>query len=136
VRIISVSASAFHEDQQRAIAAGADDYVSKPFREEVLFGKIQEALKVDWILESGGAAPPKAALSLPAEALRAAVSALPLEITAKLRRAIRSADLDDIGELANQAEAYCPGLALEIRRLVAGYAYESLLLLLDGKAAQ
>ena len=43
-----MTASVFHEHRQEAINAGADDFISKPFREEVLFEKIQALLGVHY----------------------------------------------------------------------------------------
>ena len=59
VKIIAVSASSFKEDQKKAIQVGADDFVSKPFREETLFEKIEKLLgvKFTWAEEKGPAVP-------------------------------------------------------------------------------
>lgn len=45
-----MSASAFEENRQEALAAGADDYLTKPFREIVLFEKLERLLGVEYEL--------------------------------------------------------------------------------------
>jgi two-component system sensor histidine kinase/response regulator len=50
--IIAITASAFDEDRQAVLAAGCDDFVSKPFREEILLAKMQEHLGVQYIYEA------------------------------------------------------------------------------------
>ncbi|MDO8754337.1 MAG: ATP-binding protein, partial [Anaerolineales bacterium] len=41
VKIVSVTASAFEEDRKKAMEIGADDFLGKPFREDVLLEKIK-----------------------------------------------------------------------------------------------
>jgi DNA-binding response OmpR family regulator len=50
VKIICVTASAFEEDRRKALEAGADDFLAKPFREAVLFEKIGKLLGVEYVL--------------------------------------------------------------------------------------
>jgi len=130
VKILTMTASVFHEHRQEAIKAGADDFISKPFREEVLFEKIQALLSVKYrYAEESNPTPPMVS-SLPDTALRTAVAALPRDLVAKLRQATLSADLEHILELSEQAGVHSPGIAQEIRRLATGFAYENLLALL------
>jgi CheY-like chemotaxis protein len=49
--IIALTASAFEEQRGNILAAGCNDLVRKPFREEVLFDKIAEHLGVQYIYE-------------------------------------------------------------------------------------
>jgi two-component system sensor histidine kinase/response regulator len=49
--VIALTASAFEEDRARVIAAGCDDFVRKPFRREVLLGKIADYLQVRYRYE-------------------------------------------------------------------------------------
>jgi two-component system sensor histidine kinase/response regulator len=47
--IIALTASAFEEDRALVIAAGCDDFVRKPFREEVIWQKMGEYLGLKYI---------------------------------------------------------------------------------------
>jgi len=47
--IIALTASAFEEQRSNILAAGCDDLIRKPFREEVLFNKIAEFLGVTYV---------------------------------------------------------------------------------------
>ncbi|PSF36120.1 hypothetical protein C7H19_14050 [Aphanothece hegewaldii CCALA 016] len=49
--IIALTASAFDEQQTEILKAGADDFVSKPFQEALLFEKISQYLKVRYLYQ-------------------------------------------------------------------------------------
>ncbi len=49
--IIALTASAFEEDRSVVLSAGCDDFVRKPFREEVIFEKIAQYLGVRYLYE-------------------------------------------------------------------------------------
>jgi predicted ATPase/signal transduction histidine kinase/CheY-like chemotaxis protein/tRNA A-37 threonylcarbamoyl transferase component Bud32 len=49
--IIALTASAFEEERSLVLSAGCDDFVRKPFREEVLFEKMAELMGVRYLYE-------------------------------------------------------------------------------------
>jgi two-component system sensor histidine kinase/response regulator len=49
--IIALTASAFEEQRASILAAGCDDFVRKPFREQVIFLKMAEYLGVQYVYE-------------------------------------------------------------------------------------
>lgn len=50
--IIALTASAFEEQRSHILAAGCDDLIRKPFREEVIFNKMAEYLQLQYIYAS------------------------------------------------------------------------------------
>src|SRR6185436_8853889 len=48
-KIIAVTASAMDENRQQLMEIGADDFISKPFREVELFQKIHAHLGVEYV---------------------------------------------------------------------------------------
>ncbi|MGK7897502.1 MAG: PAS domain S-box protein, partial [Xenococcus sp. (in: cyanobacteria)] len=52
--IIALTASAFEEERTVVLSAGCDDFMRKPFREEILFDKMAEHLGVKYIYEEEG----------------------------------------------------------------------------------
>ncbi len=49
--IIALTASAFEEERNLVLSAGCDDFMRKPFREEVLWEKIAQHLGVEYIYQ-------------------------------------------------------------------------------------
>jgi CheY-like chemotaxis protein len=45
IPIIGLSANALNDERERSLQIGMDDYVSKPFKPELLYGIIQSYLR-------------------------------------------------------------------------------------------
>jgi PAS domain S-box-containing protein len=122
--IIAVSASAFEEDRQQALAAGASDFVGKPFRESELLEKLRGVLNIEYVYFTefprqgsapGGEATGSDRLNLPARTVE------------QLRRAIDSADYDRIIEILDAMADTAPEAAAALRKVVERFDYPGLL---------
>ncbi|MBI1949515.1 MAG: response regulator [Deltaproteobacteria bacterium] len=135
-KIISLTASAFDEDRQDARAAGADDFLSKPFREEVLFEKIAALLGVRYqYAPTPETSSVPAARAAPALAPDAALR-LPALLRARLIEATLRADFDAMLAHIDEARGHDARLADALRELAERFAYDELLRLLQpGEAA-
>ncbi|WP_083619103.1 response regulator, partial [Planktothrix serta] len=51
IPILAITASVFEQDRQSILVAGCNDWISKPFKEEVLLEKIQEHLGVEYVYQ-------------------------------------------------------------------------------------
>ncbi|MCG8363368.1 MAG: hypothetical protein MJA27_08565, partial [Pseudanabaenales cyanobacterium] len=49
--VIALTASAFEEDRAAILAAGCDDIVNKPFRQEIIFDKMAHYLGVRYLYQ-------------------------------------------------------------------------------------
>ncbi|MBE3110624.1 MAG: response regulator, partial [Acidobacteria bacterium] len=157
VKIIGVSAGAFAENRREALAAGADDFLTNPFREVVLFDKIKKLLGVEYEFEDGaagscgadgsgdaggasGATSEKERRSRGAGARAAgggrgavtakAVAALPAGFLKRMRQAVIQADYDKIMGLIDGLARRRAPLAEGLRGLVERFEYNTLLGLL------
>ena len=94
--IIALTASAFEERRGEILAAGSDDFVRKPFTEEIIFQKISEHLQVSYIYQD-------LPQSLPQSTERRQITAqLPDSFWQEQLQAMPSAWLTRLGQAVNQ----------------------------------
>ncbi len=128
-KIIAVTASAFLDNRDAAIALGADDFVAKPVKEDELLSKVAAALDVQYTYADDGRPVPSARQD--AGGLSAAVlDALPADLVAELRAATLRADYDGILGLIDKLQAVAPDVAAALRPRVERFEYQHLLDLL------
>lgn len=126
-KIIAVTASAMDENRKELMAIGANDFLSKPFREGELFQKIHAQLAVDYIYADDPVlADPVESIELQAELL----TGLSPRFVHLMREAVASADFDQLLETISEVEAAHPSVAKRLRGLAEGFQYQKLLDLL------
>jgi CheY-like chemotaxis protein len=134
-KVIAVTASALDENRQELLAIGADDFISKPFREAELFQKIHAQVGVEYVYaddsEAGPAEQAAAAAALTPESL----AALPQSLIDPMREAVTTADLDLLLVKIDDVEARDPRLAAGLRRMAEAFQYQELLDLFSAGAA-
>ena len=130
VKIIAVTASAFEEDLRDAKDAGADDIVSKPFRENTLFEKIQALLGVEYDYVEERDTVVTAVPESDADLSPQIVAMLPADLRQQLRQATLSGDRDTVFALLEQAEVHEATVARGLRTLTESFAYQQILDLL------
>ncbi len=135
VIIIAVTASAFNEYLTKALSAGCDDYIGKPFREAEIYDKIKKYLELDYIYEKQEVKPARPEVKTKEE-LHDAIVRLPIKLRQRLENAAVSADMEEIEHLINEVRGCDEGLAgwlqamseafnyKEIARLIQAVGYE------------
>ena len=121
-----MTALAFEEDKKRILAAGADDYLSKPFDDEDLFEIIGRLTGAAYLYEEPA---PKERASETADdnaLMRKTAAALPSELLKLMRGAVENADFYLINELALQLATQQPLLSKQIQEMAGRYEYEAL----------
>src|ERR1700726_2560182 len=102
-KIIAVTASAMDENRQDLIAIGADDFISKPFREVELFQKIHTNAGVEYVYaEEPAVASQEEAAELTPESL----AGWPQDLIQPMRDAVVTADLDQLLAKIQEVEAH------------------------------
>ena len=127
VKIIALSACVFAEDQQQALAAGADAFLSKPFLQEELLELIKQLIGVDYVNDdskAGAVEPP--ASGKPEVPTADEILRLPTGLVASLREATILADYDQMLELADQVAIRDGDLGRRLRQLVERFDYRTL----------
>jgi DNA-binding response OmpR family regulator len=123
--IIAVTASAFEENRQEALEAGADDFLGKPFREAELFAKLQTHLGLTYLYEDElPEAPPDRPLA------KADLAGLPAALLTSLREAVLEADYQRILEGIAQIQATDGRIAGVMLGWAKTFEYQNLLDLL------
>ncbi|HWD17687.1 MAG TPA: ATP-binding protein [Verrucomicrobiae bacterium] len=130
VRMIAVTASAFAENRQDAIAAGADDFLGKPFREHDLFEIIRRhtGLRLVGMTERKMEKP---LIILNQEIIRAA---FPAEFRDRFYRAALALDLEKAQALIAEAQTLAPELAGELRARAERFDFQQFLELFQPEA--
>ena len=132
IPIIVVTASPVFERRQEALRVGANDFLSKPFREAELFEKIRSQLGVEYTyaeeaLEAPASRPDTSGDELTTES----IAALPAELIGELHAATIDADRDRLLELISLAESHDANVGQGLRVLAQNYDYRRLLALLQ-----
>ena len=131
VKIIAITAGAFDLDAQEAILAGADGFMTKPFREKDLLEKIAELTGVRYTYETDGPEPAPVADSSPAKELPPAF--LTEQFMNSVREAVIDGDFDRVTDLAGEVEALDKRLALEMKRLADRFDSRGILNIVDAR---
>ncbi len=132
LKIIAVTASAMDENRQELTEVGADDFISKPFREAELFEKIHThvGVKYDYAEEST-----VASQQVASELTPASLVGWPPSLIDSMREAVITADLDQLLRKIQVFETRDPRVAQGLRALAEGFQYQKLLDLLSTGAA-
>jgi CheY-like chemotaxis protein len=126
-KIIAVTASAMEENRQELMEIGADDFISKPFREVELFQKIHAHLRVEYVYAEESTATVRVEdTQINPEAL----ARLPHDLIHSMREAVISADLDKLLSMIHEVEARDSHLAQGLGYLAEHFEYQKLLDLL------
>ncbi|MCC7543070.1 MAG: response regulator [Deltaproteobacteria bacterium] len=124
--VIATSASGLSDSEAEALAAGANDYLRKPFKEADLFAKIARALAVRYVHGDARAAGERR--STPdARVPDASLSGLPEALAAQLCTAALEGRSARILELADEVAPHSAAAAARLRALAESYQYDVLL---------
>jgi PAS domain S-box-containing protein len=124
LKIIAVTASALLDNRQEMMEIGADDFVSKPFREAELFEKIHSQVGVEYVYADDAIASTEVkTVDLTPESL----SGWPENLIDSMREAVVTADLDQLLARIEGVEAIDQDVGHELRRLAEGFHYQKLL---------
>ncbi|MEM6400260.1 MAG: ATP-binding protein [Cyanobacteria bacterium P01_D01_bin.116] len=126
--VIALTASAFEEQESDIFAAGCDDLVRKPFKEEVIFEKISKYLGIKYIyeednLESDYKLRENISINLTPQEL----DIMSAEWVASLHKAALEVDADLVLQIIEQIPKQSQTLADKLRKLTVEYDFDAIL---------
>ena len=131
-RIVMLTASAFEEEKQQALAAGADDFLRKPVEADKLFAVLEQQLDLHFVRREvlhAGAPPAPATAPDPAE-----LDCLPAPQRAALLAAVRELDSSKAGAILAALDPGCAALAPRLQAMLDSHQYRQLWQLLQASA--
>ena len=126
-KIIAVTASAMDENRQELMEIGADDFISKPFREAEVFQKIHAHVGIEYVYAEH---PTVVSQDEAAELTPECLAGWPQDLIDPMREAVITADLDQLLAKIQEVELRDPRVAQGLRQLAEGFQYQKLLDLL------
>ncbi|MCP6757227.1 MAG: PAS domain S-box protein [Fischerella sp. CENA71] len=129
--IIALTASAFEEQQASILAAGCDDLIRKPFREQVIFEKIAEYLQVRYIYAEDSSE--NATNNKPGNIqssildLHSAITVMPTSWVAELNQAAVEVDGERIFQIIDQIPQTHSDLAEALANLVRSFCFDEII---------
>ncbi|MGD8472720.1 MAG: PAS domain S-box protein [Anaerolineae bacterium] len=134
--VIALTASAFEEDREKILAAGCDDFMRKPFREDELLSLLAKHLGVRYVYEDVEPPPLSRALDHTVRPdgdaeLAGRLAALPGEWLADMQRAAILGDLRLMLQLIEQIREQDSDLVEGLAALIHDFEHERILMLIE-----
>lgn len=122
-RIVMLTANAMEENRMQALAAGADDFMCKPYEDSELYAMLERQLAVTLERDEGGTEDSPVAVPF---VTAADLDSLSPETRAVLAKAVLSLNQEQIAEALVRVEGEQPSLAARLRELAAAMDYHRL----------
>ena len=130
IKIIALTASSFKEEQEKILAAGCDDYLRKPFRQEELLQLLQKHLGLRFVYEEDEqttqreVAQQAEEITLPAPEV---LTALPAAWLSQLKQGVEEVDVQLLLSVIEQIREHDAAIADALAQLVENFEYDELL---------
>lgn len=131
--IVSISASAFEEDRQKAFETGCDGFVCKPFKANEIFEEMQKLLQLQYIYADQDSAN-NSYETKKQELTAKMLEALSDDWKSNMKKALEHIDLNRIDVLIALVREHDVVLANIFQVLIDEFEYEKILKVLDAKS--
>lgn len=127
--VIALTAGAYAEDREAALAAGCDGFLSKPVHSEELFATIGRFLNVHYVY-ADSASEGEGAAGQACELSSDALARLDPSLLDRLERAAARADMKGVDELIAEIRRYEPAVAEVLASLARDFEYPAIISLI------
>jgi signal transduction histidine kinase/streptogramin lyase len=135
VVIIALTAGTFEKEPEKALSAGCDDFLRKPFRETEIFDLMSKHLGVRYVYEKTVNLPET--IKINREVLTpTALAALPNELLSELENAATSCDMEMINLIIDKIFMHNADLANALETLASDFRYEEISALIISRKGQ
>jgi signal transduction histidine kinase/CheY-like chemotaxis protein len=125
-RIVMLTASAFAEERQEALNAGADEFMRKPVEQDCLYAVLERQLGLQFVRRHHSARQP-----LPSPLSRADLALLEPALRRQLKTALQELNLARVASLLAPLPPQLAGVVERIEHMIQLYQYPQLCALLD-----
>lgn len=121
IAIIALTASTLENEQHMILSAGYDDFVRKPFRQQTIFNKLQEHLRVQYLYDDHTAESSAFPFNHQHKSVARNLSQQSQPWLSQLHSASSLADAEWVLQLIDELPSAETELAMALRNLVQGF---------------
>jgi signal transduction histidine kinase/DNA-binding response OmpR family regulator len=133
--VAAITAHALEEEKERILAAGCDDFVPKPFREQQVFEVMAKHLGLKYVYEEEPVAP-DAGVETETQVSPVQLASLPSDLRFRLHQAVVEANEVKCLKIVEQIEAHDANMAGKLQTIVNQLEFHRLVKLLQGGQAK
>jgi DNA-binding response OmpR family regulator len=126
VKIVAITASAFKEQRSDILAAGCDEVVYKPFKDNEVFEAMAQLLDIEYRYEKYDIAARGEATNLDADVL----ASIPDELLREFRESLLTLDRESALKVLERITDHAPEAAMGLKELVDNFKMAELQVLL------
>ena len=130
--MVALTTSAFDHDREEILAAGFDDVILKPFREETILGVLAEQLRARFLYETAEVHASEHDGS-DTRSDRDRMRAIPPALASTLGQAVEIGDVEAALAAIDRIAETDAALADTLRRMVKDYSFDAIATLVEGR---